>query len=95
MLPRRMQQNQCPVPQPDYDKRSEQLYIQNHGLGRIPDLQDIDIIPKQIDIAGAFAAHDEQHTVCAAPVMIVDDIVVPVGGAVSCQAYAKMVSAGE
>ena len=46
-------------------------------------------------IDGAFAAHDEQQTVCAAPVMIVDDIVVPVGGAVSCQAYAKMVSAGE
>jgi hypothetical protein len=56
-------------------------------------------------IAEAFAAHDEQQTVCAAPVMIVDDIVVPVGGAVSCQACtkgavscqvcAKMVSAGE
>ena len=90
-----MHQNQCPLPQPDSDKKSEQLYIRNHGLGRIPDPRDIDIIPIQIDIAGAFAAHDEQQTVCAAPAMILDDIVVPVGGAVSCQVCAKMVSAGE
>ena len=91
-----MHQNQCPVPPPDYDKKSEQLHIiRNHGLAQTHDPRDIDIIPIQIHISGAFAAHDEQHTVCAAPVMIVDDIVVPVGGAVSCQAYAKMVSAGE
>jgi hypothetical protein len=90
-----MHQNQRPVPQPDYNNRSEQLYIRSHGLAQIPDPRDIDIIPIQTYIAGAFAAHDEQQTVCAAPVMIVDDIVFPVGGAVSCQVCAKMVSAGE